>query len=43
MDFIQKQLAKLDDNVMDYTDYWIERYFRVNFCDGVKLISGRLY
>ncbi|MDO4282836.1 MAG: hypothetical protein Q4D02_04290 [Clostridia bacterium] len=41
-DLIQKQLAKLDDNVMDYTGYWNEKYFRFGFCDGVELISGCL-
>lgn len=42
-DFVQKQLAKLDDNVMDYIGYWNEKYFSFGFCDGVKLISGCLY
>lgn len=42
-DFVQKQLANLDDNVMDYIDYWNEKYFRFVFCDGVELISGCLY
>lgn len=41
-DFVQKQLANLDDNVMDYIDYWNEKYFRFGFCDGVELISGCL-
>ncbi len=41
-DFMQKQLAKLDDNVMDYISYWNEKYFRFGFCDGVELISGCL-
>ncbi len=41
-DFVQKQLSKLDDNVMDYIDYWNEKYFRFGFCDGVELISGCL-
>lgn len=40
--FIQKQLNKLDDNVMDYIGYWNEKYFRNGFCDGVELISGCL-
>ncbi len=39
--FVQKQLNKLDDNVMDYI-YWNEKYFRFGFCDGVELISGCL-
>lgn len=40
--FVQKQLNKLDDNVMDYIGYWNEKYFRFGFCDGVELISGCL-
>lgn len=40
--FVQKQLNKLDDNVMDYIGYWNEKYFRFDFCDGVELISGCL-
>lgn len=38
--FVQKQLNKLDDNVMDYIGYWNEKYFRNGFCDGIELISG---
>lgn len=41
-DFVQKQLAKLDDNVMDYISYWNEKYFRFGFCDSIELISGCL-
>jgi hypothetical protein len=41
-DFVQKQLAKLDDNVMYYISYWNKKYFRFGFCDGVELISGCL-
>lgn len=41
-DFVQKQLAKLNDNVMDYIGYWNEKYFRFGFYDGVELISGYL-
>lgn len=41
-DFVQKQLAKLDDNVMDYIGYWNEKYFRFGFCDDIELISGCL-
>lgn len=40
--FVQKQLNKLDDNVMDYISYWNEKYFRFGFCYGVELISGCL-
>lgn len=38
--FVQKQLNKLDDNIMDYIGYWNEKYFRNVFCDGIELISG---
>ena len=38
--FVQKQLNKLDDNVMDYIGYWNEKYFRNGFCDGIELTSG---
>lgn len=38
--FVQKQLNKLDDNVMDYIGYWNEKNFRNGFCDGIELISG---
>ena len=37
---VQKQLNKLDDNVMDYIGYWNEKYFRNGFCDGIELTSG---
>lgn len=40
--FVQKQLNKLDYNVMDYIGYWNEKYFRNGFCDAVELISGCL-
>lgn len=38
--FVQKQLNRLDDNVMDYIGYWNKKYFRNAFCDGLELISG---
>ena len=38
--FVQKQLNKLDDNVMDYIGYWNEKYFRNGFCDRIELIVG---
>lgn len=41
-DFVQKQLAKLDDNVMDYIGYWNEKYFRFGSYDDIELISGCL-
>lgn len=38
--YVQKQLNKLEDNFMDYLDYWNEKYFRNGFCDGVEMIVG---
>lgn len=40
--YIQKQLNLLDDNFMDYIEYWNEKYYRNGFCDGVQLIGGCL-
>jgi hypothetical protein len=37
---VQRQLNKLDDNIMDYICYWNEKYYRNGFCDGVELING---
>ena len=36
--FVKKQLDKLDKNYMDYLCYWNEKYYRNDFCNGVKLI-----
>ena len=38
--YVQKQLRFLDENFMDYIDYWNEKYYRNGFCDGVQLIGG---
>lgn len=38
--YVQKQLGFLDENFMDYIDYWNEKYYRNGFCDGVQLIGG---
>ena len=38
--YVQKQLNFLDDNFLDYIDYWNEKYYRNGFCDGVQLIIG---
>ena len=38
--FVEEQLNKLDNNFMDYIDYWNEKYFRNGFCDGIELIVG---
>lgn len=41
--YVQKQLGSLDENFMDYIDYWNEKYYRNGFCDGVQLIGGSSY
>lgn len=33
---------KLDDNFLDYCDYWNEKYYRNGFVDGVQLINSFL-
>ena len=38
--YVRKQLDQLDENFMDYIDYWNEKYYRNGFCDGVELIIG---
>ena len=38
--YVQKQLGFLDENFMDYIDYWNEKYYRNGFVDGVQLIMG---
>ena len=38
--YVKKQLSFLDENFMDYIDYWNEKYYRNGFCDGVQLIMG---
>jgi hypothetical protein len=37
--YVKKQLDQLDENFMDYIDYWNEKYYRNGFYDGVQLIS----
>lgn len=39
-EYIKNQLSNLDNNFMDYVDYWNEKYYRCGFCDAVELISG---
>lgn len=39
-DLVRKQLNILDDNFLNYLDYWNEKYYRNGFCDGVQLIMG---
>lgn len=38
--YVEKQLSFLDENFMDYINYWNEKYYRNGFCDGVQLIGG---
>ena len=38
--YVEKQLNLLNDNFLDYIDYWNEKYYRNGFVDGVQLISG---
>ena len=41
--FVQKQLEQIEDNYMDYINYWNEKYYRNGFCDAIQLIVGTLY
>ncbi len=38
--YVKKQLEQLDENFMDYIDYWNKKYYRNGFVDGVQLIMG---
>ena len=38
--YVEKQLGFLDENFMDYIDYWNEKYYRNGFYDGMQLIGG---
>ena len=38
--YVEKQLGFLDENFMDYIDYWNEKYYRNGFVDGIQLIIG---
>ena len=38
--YVKKQLSFLDENFMDYIDYWNEKYYRNGFVDGVQMIMG---
>ena len=42
IEYVKSRLEKLDDNIMEYMHYWIEKYYRNGFCDAVELISGCL-
>ena len=36
----RKQLNILDDNFLDYLDYWNEKYYRNGFVDGSQITMG---
>ena len=38
--YVKKQLALLDENIVDYVSYWCEKYYRCFFVDSVQLILG---
>lgn len=40
--YVEKQLSFLDENFMNYIDYWNEKYYRNGFGDGIQLIGGYL-
>ena len=38
--YVKKQLDKLENNFMDYSYYWNEKYYRNGFVDGSQLVMG---
>ena len=36
--YVQKQLDKLDENYLDYIDYWNDKYYRAGFGDCLNLV-----
>lgn len=38
--YVRQQLNKLDNNFLDYTSYWNEKYYRNGFVDGSQLVMG---
>lgn len=40
--YIKKQLDNMYDNVMNYSDYVTEKYYRNGFCDAFELFLGLL-
>lgn len=40
--YVEKQLGFLDENFMNYIDYWNEKYYRNGFCNGIEIITGTL-
>lgn len=40
--YVKRQLDLLEDSIIDYIDYWNEKYYRNGFGDGVMIISGSI-
>lgn len=40
--YIKKQLDNIYDNVMNYSNYITEKYYRNGFCDAFELFLGLL-
>lgn len=40
--YVEKQLSFLDENFMNYIDYWNEKYYRNGFCDGYNYFVDAL-
>lgn len=38
--YVKQQLHKLDENFLDYCDYWNEKYYRNGFVDGSQIAMG---
>ena len=38
--YVRQQLHELDENFLDYCDYWNEKYYRNGFVDGSQLVMG---
>ena len=38
--YVRQQLHKLDENFLDYSDYWNEKYYRNGFVDGSQIAMG---
>ncbi len=38
--YVKAQLELLDENYIDYLDYWNEKYYRNGFVDGIELLKG---
>lgn len=37
--YVMKLLDLLDNNYMDYFDYWCEKYYRNGFVDSIELLK----